>query len=108
MAFQLLDRAPAAGVHPREEPGPSWSDGGPRAAYLLFCPLGGVHSVGRQAELLAHPSLVVHGLRLQAAVFWNVATDNGGGGGGAELKSEFSPDSPQDPCLTPVLTFQQH
>lgn len=41
-----------------------------------------------QAELLAHPTLVVHGLRLQAVVFWNVAM----GEVGAELKLELSPE----------------
>lgn len=35
--------------------------------------------MGGQAKLLAHPLLVVHGLRLQAVVFWNVAMGEVGG-----------------------------
>lgn len=41
--------------------------------HLLLAPLGGVDGVGGHTELLAHPPLVVHRLRLQAVVPGGVA-----------------------------------
>lgn len=102
LAFRYLGRGSAACLDLSPQALPYLHEESPaETAHLLFRPLRRVHGVGGQAELLAHPSLVVHGLRLQAVIFWNVAMDKMG----STAKSR--PGDLTVPCLLPVLHSQQ-